>query len=725
MPKLLSDLEPLLCSGLGSKHVSIANISIKTWKDIFGSFKGDLQYPPMIKEVLSKLLPMADIHLSTFSQSSGNQTSDNHRQHPVFLDTQTDSNILNEISLPKISNKAFSSNMIQPQKQKIIGSSPRVVIGVSKTASRKRSCETTPEPGKRKSRKKSSVAKLRHDDSQIQFEAIAGSSPTSEAAYDSQLLTERQKEVRERQAGDAGAAMFSDIRSSPRPHSRPSPKVVDNEIELPSYHSNSKLRLETPTNSERQSTPDTQVIENQDTYLASSPTPARGISTSRDLSCPPSSPPGVAVHAHNRSAMVFKDNDIAITSSPPQAKERSDVSRNSVHKGLNQFEQSSLPLDFSLNKSALVALNSSDEYNVTSFPTYIPNGSNNNAIVDRSLDTPTQEIPYSFDPNQTLSTYRSTPRHSGVDEDMDATVEFTCSAEQAGNVNYHQSSTDNGASNDWEIQVAETFRQPVVSNNSVLPSTRRRSQRGAAAIQSAPNTPTDVIIGTGSSLASSDKIPSGDVIYEDAVSSPQALPSRIQMLSEAIPIPNGSSPLSDVDESSLMRLVESVDQKLAENGGRVDPPTNTSTELATVSLNAVLEQTPSGIQGSRRRSSACPVSQSSTIMSVIPETPAPQPLKKSGKDNLLLEPAADDSDAGSVIIVEHRVVNHQIRPTNTSKSPKSPRRKTTAVKIKTENEGEDHVLTKKRKLDEILDIGSSVPDSQEASGDGKCDISFV
>ena len=56
-------------------------------------------------------------------------------------------------------------------------------------------------------------AKLRHDNSQIQFAAIE-SSPMAEDTEQSQMLTDRQKEVKERQKDEA--ALFPEIRSSPR-----------------------------------------------------------------------------------------------------------------------------------------------------------------------------------------------------------------------------------------------------------------------------------------------------------------------------------------------------------------------------------------------------------------------------------------------------------------------------------------------------------------------------
>lgn len=61
-------------------------------------------------------------------------------------------------------------------------------------------------------------ARLRHDDSQVQFAAIE-SSPLVAELVDSQLLTDHQKEVRERQGFERGA-MFPDLRLSPKSRTR-------------------------------------------------------------------------------------------------------------------------------------------------------------------------------------------------------------------------------------------------------------------------------------------------------------------------------------------------------------------------------------------------------------------------------------------------------------------------------------------------------------------------
>ena len=84
-------------------------------------------------------------------------------------------------------------------------------------------------------------ARLRHNDSQIHFAAIASSSPIAPEADDSQLLTEHQKEVKDRQGREA-AAIFSDLRSSPRSRPRKGDKKSPPKLVLTGgHHSHPKL----------------------------------------------------------------------------------------------------------------------------------------------------------------------------------------------------------------------------------------------------------------------------------------------------------------------------------------------------------------------------------------------------------------------------------------------------------------------------------------------------
>ena len=132
-------------------------------------------------------------------------------------------------------------------------------------ASARRGVKTTPK------------ARLRHDDSQIQFAAIE-SSPLQPEAVESQYLTDRQKEVKERQGREAAA--FPEIRSSPRSTSRPTDYV------LPKLVFNSKPAVDGETS------PTYLPDAFMDKLLGSSPTPSsKRSSDRRSDDDPPSSPP--------------------------------------------------------------------------------------------------------------------------------------------------------------------------------------------------------------------------------------------------------------------------------------------------------------------------------------------------------------------------------------------------------------------------------------------------
>ena len=75
--------------------------------------------------------------------------------------------------------------------------------------------------------------KLRHEDSQIQFEAIASSSPVQ---LETRNLTEHQKEVAERQRLDAGT-MFQDIKRDSHHERLSSPMIIDSDLAVASSDS--------------------------------------------------------------------------------------------------------------------------------------------------------------------------------------------------------------------------------------------------------------------------------------------------------------------------------------------------------------------------------------------------------------------------------------------------------------------------------------------------------
>ena len=167
-------------------------------------------------------------------------------------------------------------------------------------------------------------ARLRHNDSQIHFAAIDSSSPLVPMIIDSQLLTERQKEVKERQERDA-VAIFPNIRSSPslRPQNTGNtnpPKLVLSG----SYGSRTNLDADEDLSPVLPS--DDALVKD---ILGSSPTPRSSRRVTLDLGSgfePPSSPPTAPsivaadqrfdtaltspLILHDRHQRTFADEDI-------------------------------------------------------------------------------------------------------------------------------------------------------------------------------------------------------------------------------------------------------------------------------------------------------------------------------------------------------------------------------------------------------------------------------
>jgi hypothetical protein len=294
---ILSNLEPLILAGLESKHRAIVNEAIRLWNATFADCTEHLEYTPKIKAALLRLRPVADLQLPFFQETIESEASEEHRQLLTLAETQDNSIDFFEPSrLDSILGKQSVTHPDSSRDQKsgeTRGVSP--LLGVNK-----RSREETPEMGFRKTKKRVPTPKLRHEDSQIQFEAI-DSSPIVDEIMESQLLTDRQKEVNERQKLDA--AMFPDLRSSPRTKGTPSTP------ELPLHRSASKTRsLASPTIA-RQTTPTFILQAEEDDFINSSPTPTRA-----NTSEPPSSPPEAAT----KHRVATYDEELDIPSSPPE-----------------------------------------------------------------------------------------------------------------------------------------------------------------------------------------------------------------------------------------------------------------------------------------------------------------------------------------------------------------------------------------------------------------------
>ncbi|KAG7136801.1 Telomere length regulator protein rif1 like [Verticillium longisporum] len=152
-------------------------------------------------------------------------------------------------------------------------------------------------------------SRLRHDDSQLHFTPVE-SSPLA-GAKESQVLTERQQEVRERQK-DA-AAIFPGLRSSPLKHEAAAQQL-----------SSKAAAAEGRKQRQRDVTPEGRAEEEE--YVISTPTPRRGqamamIVDDQDMTDPPSSPPEprpfpLLPHLKTRSSLGEVDQDWPMSSSP-------------------------------------------------------------------------------------------------------------------------------------------------------------------------------------------------------------------------------------------------------------------------------------------------------------------------------------------------------------------------------------------------------------------------
>ncbi|GAB1741990.1 hypothetical protein NU219Hw_g7387t1 [Hortaea werneckii] len=190
----LHALEPLLVAGFSSPHKGIVNQSIDFWNGTFGSSE-NLECPNTLARVLRVRAAEADISLPGLSVDD--EMYDDSLQLPAFFESQTTSLPLSKLPIEAAPRAAAS----RPDDFSEFASSGQLEdpksTSVSATAL---------------NRHKEPVAKarLRHDDSQLHFAPIESSPVHFE---DSQMLTERQKEIKARQ--HENAQMFPELSSSP------------------------------------------------------------------------------------------------------------------------------------------------------------------------------------------------------------------------------------------------------------------------------------------------------------------------------------------------------------------------------------------------------------------------------------------------------------------------------------------------------------------------------
>lgn len=288
----LQSLEQFLCSSFASCHRSVVNCGVSLWNNLFENMER-LDYPEQLKAALVQMQLHADIILPGLETSS----SEHAGQQPLFVDSFED------FSLPKYPSTRSSSRRGTPRPASSRAKSP---TPLNPAVPSKRHQQTSlPIASSRPTK----TPRLKHDDSQVQFAAIEPSL-SIDSPVESQVLTERQKEVRERQRENA--ALFSDIQSSPRPKSGESGRYLRNR---PSpFLGNPGAR--------QAATPEPEGRFND--YVSSTPTPRRGqlmVMSDHDMSDPPSSPPELrgnplAAEIRSRSASHSLLEEWQFSSSP-------------------------------------------------------------------------------------------------------------------------------------------------------------------------------------------------------------------------------------------------------------------------------------------------------------------------------------------------------------------------------------------------------------------------
>lgn len=232
-----------MISSLSSKQRAVFNEAIQLWNRTFGAAKS-LEYPTALLPVLLKLRTLTDISLPTFPEGIGIDVGTMHSlrilervtntqqvsSSPLhFTETQIDEEQLGwnrngtPAKPPTRALRAFRLSEAREDQDEISSRHSRLLAREpAKQSPIEQSLETTPKATSKTTSKTTSKitpkARLRHDDSQIQFAAIE-SSPLIPETVDSQSLTDHQKEVRERQGLERGA-MFPDLRSTPTPKTR-------------------------------------------------------------------------------------------------------------------------------------------------------------------------------------------------------------------------------------------------------------------------------------------------------------------------------------------------------------------------------------------------------------------------------------------------------------------------------------------------------------------------
>ncbi|KAF2853284.1 hypothetical protein T440DRAFT_445226 [Plenodomus tracheiphilus IPT5] len=238
--QILLHLETLITSGFLSRRRAIVNISIVTWNHTFGK-EERLRYPAGLEQALRRLHNYVELELPSLDLRN-----DDTDEEPTFYDSDT--SIEETKSAFKSPRAKGSSFKVSKSARKSVSRSPAV---------------PTPGGNRRVPTRNTPNVRLVHNDSQIQFEPIV-SSPSNPFDQQSQVLTERQKEMVDRQKLTTG--LFANMGAT-----SPLPDEILSPMEL---HSDAPTADDYVTHPSR-TTPlkAMAAMGPMDMFLGSSPTP--------------------------------------------------------------------------------------------------------------------------------------------------------------------------------------------------------------------------------------------------------------------------------------------------------------------------------------------------------------------------------------------------------------------------------------------------------------------
>lgn len=270
----LTKLKTVLVAALSSRHKFVVSSAIELWNERFGVLDG-LHYPNEVAESLARLRTSANLLLPNFPDIADNEVSpslcgylvkaDGEQVPPAaisFMDSD-DSDPIEYASTGGPRGRSLTPSILgsSPFKAR---SSPAVNLGLPRSSINHQLLEVSSTASSRKKAvKQDTTPRLRHDDSQIKFAAIEATPEPADA--ESQLLTDHQREIRERQE-EENAAMFADLRSSPKPtEKKKEKKRLSLTTDKPLSQEPGEEQISTPSV--------TSAMRTLDDWVTSSPTP--------------------------------------------------------------------------------------------------------------------------------------------------------------------------------------------------------------------------------------------------------------------------------------------------------------------------------------------------------------------------------------------------------------------------------------------------------------------